>query len=106
MAYVYGQMPGFVSFFTPVLPQLGPKKMHNFYARKCCKKEVKKRRNENENGPILKLKINKIKNKLKRRSGVGYISLSVYLYLSSSAAIYQKIYLVVHPMVSFKMTFF
>ena len=44
-------------------------------------------------------------NEQKWRSGVGYISLSVYLYLSLSAAIYQKIYLVVHPMVSAKIYF-
>ena len=44
-------------------------------------------------------------NEQKWRSGVGYISLSVYLYLSLSAAIYQKIYLVVHPMVSAKISF-
>ena len=43
-------------------------------------------------------------NEQKWRSGVGYISLSVYLYLSLSAAIYQKIYLVVHPMVSAKIS--
>lgn len=46
----------------------------------------------------------KWKNSSKWRSGVGYISLSVYLYLSSSVAIYQKIYLVVHPMVSSKIS--
>ena len=34
---------------------------------------------------------------------VGYISLSVYLYLSSCVVICQKIYLVVHPMVSINM---
>ena len=38
----------------------------------------------------------------KWRSGVGYISLSAYLYLSSCVAIYQKIYRVVHQMVSAK----